>query len=305
MPEEFLKKRDFDPESVLAEAAPEESESEAILPVEPEGETAQGAEEVLGEDGQPRPKLTVEQYVDLLSAPDSEQRIAEVPPSQRGAVLKQLRAKDAAASRQTADLAARDAWQRGIEEGRNALARELVVQNLDQMDAYDRQQYFAQNPGAETLWHQSKAQVAQSRQQADPQAQFMDTIRDAGRAQLARLDGHPAYQEVFDEMAAAKYAADPAGLASLTSRVERALASAPTSAQAADDAAASATNRAAKKLQSGPRTTAIGSGASAAGTALTADAVRNRTLSKEQYMEIMKTPGWESQIAAVLKEAAP
>lgn len=261
LPEQF--RYDPDEDSAYDDAATEgdtPETPEAILPEEPVGEPEEVAEEPAEEEQAASPKLTVDEWADILLAPDSEQRIAEAPAALRGQVVKAYRQKLEAQANQSVQLAARDAYSKGIEEGRNALARDLLVQQVDQMDPHDRQAFFEQNREAETVWHAAKAKVPEV--QASP---FVEQIREQGRAQLQRLEGHPEYQAVFAEMTQSKYNADPAGLAALTSRVERALASTPTNAQARDEAEAKQTEQAAKLLKSVPRTTRLGAGGAAAG----------------------------------------
>lgn len=290
LPDDFLANWDEDPVDDDAEAVLDEDSPDALLPDEPLGDEADDAGDSEAESAD-RPKLSVEEWADVLSAPDSEQRIAEVPAPQRGPVLKAFKAKIETASQATAQLTARAAYEQGQEAGRQALARELVVSNLDQMDAYDRQAYFAANPGSETLWHQAKAQVTTA-----PAAQanhLVEAIREEGRAHLGRLNGHPEYQKVYDEMAASKYAADASGLAALVARVERALATTPTTDEAEAAKAAADTNRAAKILKAAPRTRGIGSGGAAAGP-LTHE--RLDAMSAAEVERYIATPQGEAEV---------
>lgn len=290
---------DSDTESPLTpDAALSDGDSaDAALLSEPDGEEASADVEDGGEEAAGRPKMSAEEWAEVLSSPDSEQRIAEVPSALRGPVLKAFRAKIETASQSAADLAARSAYEQGMETGRQTLARQLVVQNLDQMDAYERQTYFAANPGSEAMWHQAKAQVEP--QQAQPD-RFVEDIRDQGRAQLGRLQGHPEYQKVYDEMASAKYPASVAGLVSLTARVERALATVATNDEASAQADASNTARAAKILKAAPKTRGIGAGGAAAGP-LTAE--RITAMSQEEILDYMnRNPNGMEQVARAMQE---
>jgi len=297
LPDQFrYDESDTDPSLTDAAAVLDEDSPDALLPDEPLGDEAEGAEDSAANEGE-RPKLSVEEWAEVLTAPESEQRIAEVPSALRGQVLKAFKARIETASQATAQLTARAAFEQGQEAGRQALARELVVSNLDQMDAYDRQAYFQANPGSEALWHQAHAE----RPMAAPQAnQFVEAIREQGRSQLARLNGHPEYQRVYDEMAASKYSADAPGLAALVARVERALATTPTTDEATAAKEAADTNRAAKILKAAPRTRGIGAGGAAAGP-LTAERLTGMT--QEQIKEFMDSrPDGMEQVARAMRE---
>lgn len=242
-----------------------------------------------------KPDFSVDEWADLISSPGARQRIAEAPAAQRGAIVDTLLAKQEQRAKALAETAAADARQRGIEEGRNALARELVVQNIDSMEPFERTSFFSdpKNAGAEQLWHEAHANKATTA--AAPQQAFVQQIIQQGQNQLQRLDGHAEYDAVRAEMTQGNYTADPAGLAALAARVERALAS---QKVARDDADATSGNRAAQILKSGPRTVRVGMGGTAP-PPVTADSLRGMT--SEEIGEIIKTPEGEKMVMAALR----
>ncbi len=287
----------FQPKPVTTDEAPPPTEE--TTPTEPDGEVTAIVPNVEGTEGSAATvTLSADEWADLITTPGARQRIAEVSPAKRGEVLDALLAKSEARARQAAELAAKDARDRGIEEGRNALARELVVQNIDKMESFERDELFRQNPGAEQLWHESKVKTAPANPVAQATNSFVQQIVDQGNAQLLRLKDHPEYRPVYDEMVQGKYAADPSGLAQLAARVERALA---TNQIVRDDAEATAKNRAAALLKSGPKTVGVGMGG-AAPAALTAEALKQMTT--EQVGEIIKTPQGEAMVMKLMASLA-
>lgn len=265
-------------------------------PAEPLGDAEAIVPTEEGTEGGAASTLTADEWADLVAVPGNYQRLAEAPRAMHGEILAGLMAKNEARSRSIADRAAADALERGKEAGRIELARELVVQNIDKMESFERDELFRQNPGAEQLWHESHA-VKQPATTAAA-TNFAQQIVDQGNAQLQRLQNHPEYKPVFDEMLQGKYAADPSGLAQLAARVERALA---TNQVVRDDAEATAKNRAAALLKSSPKTVGVGMGGAAAAGPLTAE--RMLTMNPAEALEFMNSrPDGMEQIARATQE---